>query len=172
MVWEAMAEVACHRMWVKYRVRIDALLFDRDTAFNTTFRTHLLSRDVAPDVSGAYDHWELGSIEKYWDTWQSLVSAFLLSGGLDESYWKFAAQMANYTMMRLPTSSNLGFISPIEALTNEVQNLSHLRVPFSASYVTQAATGALECKARKGIFIGYPEHTRDGVYHGLCRYLR
>jgi hypothetical protein len=67
-------------------------------------------------------------------------------------------------MMRLPTSSNLGFISPIEALTNEVQNLSHLRVPFSDSYVTQAATGALECKARKGIFIGYPEHTRDGVY--------
>jgi hypothetical protein len=31
-------------------------------------------------MSGAYDHYELGSIETYWDTWQTLVSAFLLHG--------------------------------------------------------------------------------------------
>jgi hypothetical protein len=82
-------------------------------------------------MSGAYGHYELGSIETYWDTWQTLVSAFLLHGKKDESHWKFAGKMANHILMRLPTSANPGFISPLEALTNETPDLSDFIVPFS-----------------------------------------
>jgi hypothetical protein len=73
--------------------------------------------------------------------------------------------MANYIPNRTPTSSNLGHMSPIEYLTNEVPGLSHLRVPFSPSYVAQEKKkGALSCRALEGIFVGYPEDTRDGVW--------
>jgi hypothetical protein len=74
--------------------------------------------------------------------------------------------MANYILNRTPTSSNLGYdVSPIEYLTNEVPSLSHLRVPFSPSFVAQEKKkGALGCRALEGIFVGYPEDTRDGVW--------
>jgi hypothetical protein len=57
---------------VRFGIVVDTLLFDRDTAFNKAFRRALLApeRDVCPDMSGAYDHYELGRIETYWDTWQ------------------------------------------------------------------------------------------------------
>jgi hypothetical protein len=83
------------------------------------------------------------------------VSAFLLHGKKDESHWKFAAKM---------TLANSGFISPLEALTNETPDLSDLIVPFSPSYVTQAVTGSLSTHAREGFFCGCPEYTTPGVW--------
>jgi hypothetical protein len=126
---------------VRFGIVIDTLLFDRDTAFNKSFRRALLTRDVCPDMSGVYDHYELGSIETYWVTWQTLVSAFLLHGKKDESHWKFAAKMANHILMRLLTSANPGFVSPLEALTNETPDLSDLIAPFSPSHVIRHPGG-------------------------------
>ena len=144
-------------MRVRFHVTIDSLLFDRDTAFNKRFRAALLKRDVCPDMSGAYDHYQLGSIEKYWDVLQSIVAALLMHGGVDETHWKFAAQMTNHVLNRLPTSSNLGHVSPIEYLTNEEPDLSHFRVPFSPSFVTQDKSGSLLPRAHEAIFVGYPD---------------
>jgi hypothetical protein len=63
---------------VRFHVTIDSLLFDRDTAFNKRLRAALLKRDVCPDMSGAYGHYQLGSVEKYWDVWQSTVIVLLV----------------------------------------------------------------------------------------------
>ena len=154
-------------MRVRFKVTIDTCWFDRDAAFNHEFRTQLRAIDVDSDMSGAYDHWELGAIEKYWDMWQSLLAAFMLHGNVDETHWRFAGGMANYIINRSPTSANPGFISPYESLTNEVPELSHLRIPFSQSYVVQNTTGSLQPRAKAGIFVGYPSDTRDGVW---CSY--
>ena len=155
-------------MRVRFNVTIDTLWFDRDPAFNRDFRDQLRALDVDSDMSGAYDHWELGAIETYWDTWQSLLAAFLLHGNKDETYWRFAGGMANYVMNRSPTSANPGHISPIEYLTNEVPNLTNLRVPFSPSYVVQHDTGSLQPRAKAGVFVGYPTDTRNGIW---CTYM-
>jgi hypothetical protein len=80
-----------------------------------------------------------------------------MHGGVDETHWKFAAQMTNHVLNRLPTSSNLGHVSPIEYLTNEEPDLSHFRVPFSPSFVTQDKSGSLLPRAHKAIFVGYPD---------------
>jgi hypothetical protein len=94
-----------------------------------------------------------------------MVAAMAMHAGLDATYWRFASGMANYILNRTPTSANLGYISPVEYLTNEVPDLSNLRVPFSPSYVAQEKKkGALGCRALEGIFVGYPEDTRDGVW--------
>ena len=43
--------------------------------------------------------------------------------------------------------------------------MKHMRVPFSDTYVAQPkGNGSLSCRAERGIFVGYPEHTRDGVW--------
>jgi hypothetical protein len=149
---------------VRFHVTIDSLLFDRDTAFNKRFRAALLKRDVCPDMSGAYDHYQLGSIEKYWGVWQSTVAALLMHGGVDETHWKFAAQMTIHVLNRLPTSSNLGHVSPIEYLTKEEPDLSHFRAPLSPSFVTQDKSGSLLPRARAAIFVGYPEFTLEGTW--------
>ena len=115
------------RMRVKFRVTIDYMVFDRDASFNRKFRAALLTLGVDSNMSGANDHWELGAIETYWDTWTSMVAAFTMHAGLDATYWRFASGMANYILNRTLTSSNLGYVSPIEYLTNEVPSLSHLR---------------------------------------------
>jgi hypothetical protein len=77
----------------------------------------------------------------------------------------FAANMAKHIMMHSPTEGNRGFISSIEHLTNDTPDLRHLRVPFSPTYVDQPKAGSLSCRAERGILCGYPEHTRDGVWH-------
>jgi hypothetical protein len=152
-------------MRVKFRVNINYMIFDRDASFNRNFRAQLRKLDVDSNMSGANDHWELGAIETYWDTWTSMVAASSMHAGVDQTYWRFASGMANYILNRTPTSSNLGFISPVEYLINETPDLSNLRVPFSPSYVAQERKkGALACRALEGIFVGYPEDTRDGVW--------
>jgi hypothetical protein len=141
-------------MRVKFRVTINYMVFDRDASFNRNFRAQLYKLDVDSNMSGANDHWELGAIETYWDTWTSMVAAFTMHAGLDATYWRFAFGMAN-----------LGYISPIEYLTNEVPDLSHLRAPFSPSYVAQEKKkGALTCRSLEGIFVDYPEDAREGVW--------
>ena len=78
----------------------------------------------------------------------------------------FASHIHNHIHNRTPTSANYGHVSPFEYLTNEVPNLSHLRVPFCTSYVAQAKgqLGCLDPRAVEGIFVGYSEDTRDGVW--------
>jgi hypothetical protein len=152
-------------MRVKFRVRINYMIFDRDASFNRDFRAQLRKLDVDSNMSGANDHWELGAIETYWDTWTSMVAASSMHAGVDTTYWRFASGMANHILNRTPTSSKVGFVSPIEFLTNETPDLSNLRVPFSPSYVAQEKKkGALACRALEGMFVGYPEDTRDGVW--------
>jgi hypothetical protein len=99
-------------------------------------------------MSGANDHWELGAIETYWNTWSSLVTGFMHHANLDETYWMFAANMANHIMVRLPTEGNRGFVSPIEHLTNETP-----RPPASYSrpilpYLRRSTQGRLSILSR------------------------
>ena len=115
-------------------------------------------------MSGAYDHWEMGSVESYWGAWRSHVVAMLIHGQKDETWWAFAANMANHVLNRTPRQSNKGWISPVEWFTNESPNLSHLRVPFSPTYVLQDGVGSLDRKALPGWFVGYPPFTRLGVW--------
>ena len=151
-------------MKTMYSCIVTHLMFDRDPSFNEAFRTHLLKSRVRPDMSGAYDHWEMGSVESYWGAWRSQVVAMLIHGQKDETWWAFAANMANHVLNRTPRQSNKGWISPVEWFTNESPNLSHLRVPFSPTYVLQDGVGSLDRKALPGWFVGYPPFTRLGVW--------
>ena len=162
-VCEAFDEFS-YKMKTVYSCTITTLMFDRDPSFNQAFRTHLLRNGVTPDMSGAYDHYELGSIESYWGAWRSQVAAMILHAHKDESWWAFAANMANYVLNRTPRLSNRGCISPVEWFTNETPDLSHLRVPFSPTYVVQDGVRSLDPKAAPGWFVGYPEFTRQGVW--------
>jgi hypothetical protein len=60
-----------NHMRVKFQVKVTHMLFDRDPSFNRDFAAHLEKHDVDPGMSGANDHWELGAIETYWNTWSS-----------------------------------------------------------------------------------------------------
>jgi hypothetical protein len=68
-----------------YSCIVTHLMFDRDPSFNEAFRIHLLKCNVRPDMSGAYDHWEMGSVESYWGAWRSQVVAMLIHGQKDET---------------------------------------------------------------------------------------
>jgi hypothetical protein len=92
-------------------------MFDRDPSFNHAFRVHLFKKNVRPDMSGAYDHYEMGSIESYWGTWRSQVTAMLIHGQKDESWWVFAANMTNHVLNCTPRQSNRGWISPMNLRT-------------------------------------------------------
>jgi len=43
-------------MRVKFRVRINYMIFDRDASFNRDFRAQLRALDVDSNMSGANDH--------------------------------------------------------------------------------------------------------------------
>jgi hypothetical protein len=85
-----------NKMRIEFGIHIDECVFDRDPAFNAAFSAYLRPIGVHPDTAGAEDHDRLGPIETYWDTWYTNVTAAMLHAGLDETYWKFAAEMFNH----------------------------------------------------------------------------
>jgi hypothetical protein len=153
-------------MKVEFGIVIDECVFDRDPSFNESFAAFLRSIGVHPDTAGANDHDRLGPIETYWDSWYTNTTAARLHAGLDETHWKFASEMYNHAYNRLPHDGNEGSISPCEWLTYSSPDCGHLRTPFSPSYAVQPNTKQtnMRCRAKKGMFCGYPKDTSDGIY--------
>ena len=140
-----------NKMRIEFGIHIDECVFDRDPSFNEAFSAFLRVIGVHPDTAGAEDHDRLGPIETYWDVWYTNVTAAMLHAGLDETHWKFAAEVFNHAYNRLPHDGNEGSISPIEWLTYSTPDCSHLRTPFSTCFVTQPKKQQtnMRCKAIK-----------------------
>ena len=154
-----------NHMATKYDVRLSRCLMDRDSTFvSPSFTRHLESVGINPDFGGAEDHWELGSIESLWRRWACFVISALKAAALDETYWGFASEMFEELHNNLPHAGNSGSMSPLAVLDAAPPDLTHLRAPFCPAYVLDHNTTSLQERARVGIFVGYPIHTRNGVW--------
>ena len=154
-----------NHMATKFGVTLSRCLMDRDSTFvSPQFTRHLESVYINPDFGGAEDHWELGSIESLWRRWACFIISALKAAGLDETFWGFASEMFEELHNALPHAGNPESMSPLAVLGQSPPDLKYLRAPFCPAYVLDHNTTSLQERARVGIMVGYPKHTRNGVW--------
>lgn len=83
------------------------------------------------------------------------VRCMLSDFGLSKVFWAEAASTACYLINRSPNSS-LDFKVPEEVWSGNKPTYSHLK-PFGCIAYVHISQGKLNPRAKKGVFIGYPE---------------
>ena len=83
----------------------------------------------------------------------------LLSAKLPKNFWGEAVNTAAYLINRSP-STTLGFKVPKEIWSGRKPDLKHLRV-FGCVAYAHVSQGKLDARAKKCMFIGYPNGVKS-----------
>ena len=120
---------------------------------------HFTKSGIIIQQTAPYVHQQNGKIECYVRTIEEGGQTLLADSGLPMTFWGWAVLTSQYLHNRLPTSTLPTNITPIEALSNQKPDLSHLRVWGCQCFVT--IPPELHTKAGphrfKAIFVGYEE---------------
>ena len=107
--------------------------------------------------SAPYTPEQMGAIERQWRTLEDAVATLLADSGLPGEFWLLAAQYSVYVRNRCPRASNPGGVSPYQAYTSSVPDVSSLH-PFGCKAFLhvpkERRASKLHAKAVEGIFVG------------------
>ena len=77
-----------------------------------------------------------GTAERLWGTLQRCMRILLAASSVPISFWHYAAMQAIFLHNNLPRHSNVGHLSPHEALTGQKPDFSNVRVWGCVAYCT------------------------------------
>ena len=89
----------------------------------------------------------------------------LLRSGLPVDFWWDAYEASNYITVRLPTKTSRGYMTPLECVTDDMQDLSHLRVWGCKTYLKVPKNYLrkdFRDKCYSGYLVGYSESGEMG----------
>ena len=87
-----------------------------------------------------------GVAERLWGTMQRCMRILLAASGVPISFWHYAAMQAIFLHNNLPRHSNVGHISPHEALTGNKPDFSNIRVWGCIAYCTVRNDGDIDTR--------------------------
>ena len=139
-------------------MQIEHLRTDNDQVFRSeALADWCAASGIQLTNSAPYTPEQLAGIERQWRTLNDAVCTMLEDSGLPGEFWELAAQYAVYVRNRCPRASNTGEISPYQAHTSCVPDLSALH-PFGCKaylHLPKARRKSkLQPKALEGIFVG------------------
>ena len=91
-----------------------------------------------------------------------------LDSGLDKSFWNFAVEFCSYTRNRVPCKPHQH--TPYEEVFGVKPDVSCLHIFGETCYVLKTpseASGKLDAKSKRGLFLGYEPSTKD-TYNIWC----
>ena len=121
---------------------------------------HFVKQGIVVQRTTAYAHQQNGKIERYVHTIEEGGQTLITNSGLLMSFWGWAVLTSQYLCNRLPTSTLLANITPIEALSSKKPDSSHLQVWGCQCFVTIFPELHTKAGPRRfeAIFVGYEEH--------------
>eukprot|EP00602_Paraphysomonas_sp_CaronLab_P004809 CAMPEP_0185023452 /NCGR_PEP_ID=MMETSP1103-20130426/6129_1 /TAXON_ID=36769 /ORGANISM="Paraphysomonas bandaiensis, Strain Caron Lab Isolate" /LENGTH=1343 /DNA_ID=CAMNT_0027556055 /DNA_START=49 /DNA_END=4080 /DNA_ORIENTATION=+ len=124
-------------------------------------RQYLRSQGCYQHTWSSTDSPEMNAIEeRKFRTCGEMTLAMLIQSGLPSQFWLDAYMAARYILIRLPTKTAKGYMSPLEFLTGEAPNLKYLRVWGCRAYVLTTKADRRkdwDDKALIGYLIGYSD---------------
>ena len=124
-------------------------------------RQYLRTQECYQHTWSSTDSPEMNAIEeRKFRTAGEMTLAMLIQSGLPPQFWLDAYMAARYILIRLPTKTDKGYMSPIEFLTGEPPNLRYLRVWGCRTYVLSPKADRRkdwEDKALVGYLMGYSD---------------
>jgi len=136
--------------------RVKRLRTDNGLEFcNTEFDKFCEEHGISRKHTCAYTPQQNGVAERVNRTIMKKVRCMLADSGLSQKFWAEAASTACYLINRSPNSS-LEFKVPEQVWSKHKPIYSHLK-PFGCIAYVHASQGKLNPRAKKGIFLGYPE---------------
>jgi hypothetical protein len=135
---------------------INRVRIDNDTVFlSKNFRAVCVAACITVERTMPYAHWQLGRMERQWQTLGDGAKTLLLMADLPNRLWGHAFLAMVYIRNRCWSSVSDGI--PSELVTGHQPNLSNLRVFGCPAYVyiDVSLRTKFGDKAWKGIFVGY-----------------
>ena len=125
---------------------------------SSTFQNFCAEKGISRQFTNPYTPQQNGVSERLNRTLVEAVRSMLIHSNLPLSFWAEAVQCAVYAHNRSPTSA-LQDVTPFECWFGVKPNISNLRVFGCVCYyhVPDSQRQKLDPKARKAIFVGYPE---------------
>ncbi|KAL5557135.1 hypothetical protein UlMin_039371 [Ulmus minor] len=147
--WKKMVEVQTGKKLKKLRT-------DNGLEFlNYEFDQFCKDEGIVRHKTVPYTPQQNGLAERMNRTLLERVRCMLLEGGVPKRFWGEAVNTAAYLVNRCPSSA-LDFKTPEEVWTGHPPKFDNLRVFGCVAYAHQKQ-GKLDARAKKCMFVGYPE---------------
>ena len=126
---------------------------------SSAFDAFCTEKGISREFTNAYTPEQNGVSERLNRTIIEAVRSMLIHSNLTPDFWAEAVQTAVYVQNRVPTSALGNEITPYECWFGRKPDISNLRVFGCICYyhVPDERRKKLDPKARKAIFLGYPE---------------
>jgi hypothetical protein len=145
---------------------INRVRIDNDTVFlSKDFTTVCVEACITVERTMPYAHWQLGRIERQWQTQADGAKTLLLMADLPNRFWGHAFLAMVYIRNRCWSSGSDGI--PTDLVTGHQPTLSNLRVFGCPAYVhiDVSLRAKFGDKAWKGIFVGYAFDSSAWLVH-------
>ena len=123
------------------------------------FEAYCLEHEITHMHITPHDHASAGNIERMNGVVSDMAQASVVASGL-HLHWDHAYRHAAYITARL-LSPRMNGMTPFQAVTNLVTNLSHLRVFGSRCFINRIPgverkkSHKMEPRTEPGVFLGY-----------------
>jgi hypothetical protein len=148
----------CVRVGKPRRLRVD----NGGEFVSGEFKLWCREQGILMEETMPYTPEQNGLMERNWRTLMNATRAQLREAKLDDSFWAWAMEAANYCRNRTP-SRTIGNQTPLGVLRGRRPNIRNVRVFGCAAYVhvdKERRQGKLDDRAFKGIFVGYEPQTK------------
>ena len=149
-------------------VRTKSLLSDNDAVFNSNhFEAYCRAKNIQHLHITPHEHASNGNAERMVGVVSEMARASVVASGL-QLQWDWAYRTAAYVTNRMPAARMNG-MTPFQAFTGMVPNLSHLRVFGSRCYVSRVPGverklgRKMEPRTEPGVFLGYAHLSKGYV---------
>jgi hypothetical protein len=144
-----------------YGAKVQSIMADNGSEFiNNEFRSYIRSKGIALFTSVPYTPQQNGIAERGIRTLTEGARAMLYAAKLPKNMWSVAVKTKTYLKNRSPTRANQGQ-TPLEKLTGEKPDLSHLRTfgcPVSVAIPSQKRK-KWDPRSKMGYMVGYEPYS-------------
>ena len=146
----------------QYKLRVDHYHADgAGELINQELRSYLRSQGCYKHTWSSTDSPEMNAVEeRKFRTASEMALAMLLQSGLPVPFWLDAYHAARYTLIRLPTRTDRGYMSPYEYVTGQPPSLKYFRVWGCKTYILTPKADRRkdwDDKSKIGYLVGYSE---------------
>ena len=117
------------------------------------FKQKLLDNQIRHEMSAPYSPHQNGTAERSWRTLFDMGRCLLIESGVSKKLWTYAVMASAYIRNRC-FNPRIG-MTPYEAMTGNVPDLSGMHVFGSVCYAYVQLKKKLDARSEKGIFVGY-----------------